>query len=185
MLERTSPPSTAGTAFKSSTNVKKGSSSLSLRKVSYVLSAGEADVLNGITTSSHRTTNHAGSAMKMPPPPPRTAMQSTLNAHTEDIIASSSDLLARLYATAKQLDTDDPGYQVAPRSRRERSVSDTEFFDCKTASAIASTANTSMATVNLDIDTRRMRSASCGTRPEAANSTSPSLQCETILEEES
>lgn len=111
MLERTktssstSPVNTSVVKSASATtNIKKNScskSATSTRKVSYVLSAGEAEALG-----------RRGSAAKMPPPPPRAGEIEPLNS------------LARLYETAKQLDD-------LPVQRRERAVSDAETLGCK------------------------------------------------------
>lgn len=186
MLERSSPPSMSGSVFKSSTtSVKKGSltSSLASRKVSYVLSAGEADVLNGVSGTSNRN-GHPNSAMKMPPPPPRTFMSNS--AAKGDVIGgSSSDLLARLYATAKQLDTTDDPTDPANSShaQRERSVSDTEMLDHAVVSMNGDDTSNSILTGVVDVDFHRMRSASCGSKPVASNNVSLS-PCETIVEEE-
>lgn len=187
MLERSSPPSMSGSVFKSSTtNVKKGSStsSVSLRKVSYVLSAGEADVLNGVSSISNRNVQ-PNSAMKMPPPPPRTSMITTSNSAANGDVngGSSSDLLARLYATAKQLDTDDPADSAPSQTQRERSVSDTEMLDHTIVSMNGDDTNNLVLTGAVDTDFHRMRSASCGSKPVASINVSLS-PCETILEEE-
>jgi hypothetical protein len=187
MLERSSPSSMSGPAFKSSTtNVKKGSStsSLALRKVSYVLSAGDADVLNGVSGTSNRN-SQPNSAMKMPPPPPRTSMIVTSNlAAKSDVIGGpSSDLLAQLYATAKQLDTDDPTTPGQSQSQRERSASDTEMPDHTIVSMNVDDTNNSIVTGVVDMDFNRMRSASFGSKPAASNNVSLS-PCETIVEEE-
>jgi hypothetical protein len=92
-------------------------------------------------------------ALKMPPPPPRNMNHTTTALNNDSNYGSSfNDSLARLYATAKQLDTvasldchtnvdndDDhpfPGGDAYPVVRRERSVSDTELFNFKTATSI-------------------------------------------------
>lgn len=187
MLERSSPPSMSGSVFKSSTtNVKKGSAtSTALRKVSYVLSAGDADVLNGVSSASNRTAQ-PNSAMKMPPPPPRTSMLNTAIAASKgDVIGgSSSDLLARLYATAKQLDTEEPTVPSQSQSQRERFICDSEMIDQTALSLNGDDINKSVLSDDVDMDAYRVRSPSCGSKPASSNNVSLS-PCETILEEES
>lgn len=147
-----SPPSmTGGASAKSASTtsvVKKSSSTASTRKVSYVLST--------------EALGRSASTTKMPPPPPR------MTAEEQLVGGGTLDSLARLYATAKQLD------EIPAEHRRDRSVSvDAETLVYETADN------------NDGAGVRRERSSSCGTAPAARKkNTSPSL-CETILEEES
>ena len=160
MLEqRTAPPPTTTTngmnVFKSSsTNMKRNilsSSSTTRQKM-----ASSYTVLSATTTEKHLMNGRNGyqkcddsPAMKMPPPPPRTMNHTTAVINNDRSNDSNifNDSLARLYATAKQLDTvtslDHPTNSVESDEhhhrtstndaypvvvRRERSVSDTELF---------------------------------------------------------
>jgi hypothetical protein len=92
--------------------------------------------------------------------------------------------LARLYATAKQLDTDDPADPAQSPSQRERSASDTEMLDhTVVVSMNGDDTNTSVLPGVVDMDFNRIRSVSCGSKPVASNNVSLS-PCETIVEEE-
>jgi hypothetical protein len=164
MLEhRTAPPPTTTTngmnVFKSSssssTHMKRNifsSSATTRQKMASstytVLSTANNDkllLMNG--RNGHKKSERDTPALKMPPPPPRTMMNG--NDSSNNIGGSNNNLndsLARLYATAKQLDTvtssqdrpiADMGDNndhldmypaVLPVVRRERSVSDTELF---------------------------------------------------------
>ena len=173
MLERTAPQPTTTTngmnVFKSSsTNLKRNilSNSATTRQklASYaVLTASTNEKLlpsslhgrNGFhnlqnsTTSTGDNNGNIGSptaALKMPPPPPRIMknMSTMVNKDSNNSSSICSDSLARLYATAKQLDTvtamdshaDVDLSDHYPVVRRERSVSDTELFNYKSTTSI-------------------------------------------------
>ena len=140
MLEqRTAPPPNTTTngmnVFKaSSTNVKRNLSSSSAttrqKMTSYTVlstSANEIHLLNGRNGYTGSRNSEDSPALKMPPPPPRT-MNPMTNAQNNDGNNGSNfnDALARLYATAKQLDTVAPHLDRPLNNQNNNNVNDHE-----------------------------------------------------------
>lgn len=129
---------------------RPNTSSRKIAPSSYVLSAAGTDLL---------VPERRASMAKMPPPPPRSGV--------------STDSLARLYETAKQMEE--------PKDRgRQRSVSD--------ADTMSTLYKASLLQDEDKKEQRRERSASCGTAPVcttvARKDGSSPPTCDTILEED-
>jgi hypothetical protein len=200
VLERTKVTTSSAYATQASTNgvaaasiksnhyMKKGSAAATTRKVSYVLSAVEAEAL---TSTSQRGKSPPLAASMMPPPPPRS------NGITGSLAAEGSplDALARLYATAKHLEQsnddecDDPAIIAPTPHRRERAASDAEVLRGHRRSLSHNVGDSGgwVGSRSLEDDVaqgRRGRSASCGTAPLCVRTTSSPPTCDTIMEEE-
>jgi hypothetical protein len=182
---QTSTSGVAAASIKPNHYKKKGSAAATTRKVSYVLSAVEAEAL---TSTSRR----GKSPSMMPPPPPR----SNGTAGNFSAEGSPLDALSRLYATAKHLEQsnddecDDPAIVAPTPHRRERAASDAEVLRGHRRSLSYNATDGVggwISNSSLDDDVaqgRRGRSASCGTAPVCHRTTSSPPTCDTIMEED-